>query len=311
MTPGGLEKCELCPRRCGVNRLSGDRGYCGAGATAEVFRYGPHNGEEPPLSGSRGSGTIFFSRCTLKCFYCQNHPWSQEGAGEIFDSQQLQQAFRSLYDHGCHNWNLVSPTPWLPQIREAARELKKAGIHLPMVYNTSGFERIETLEEFRETGDIFLADLRYAKPGTALEGSGSADYVKIARAALKTMFSLTGPMRLDGNGIALSGTICRILILPGKADEAVESLRWVAATFGNGIAVSVMSQYYPAFKAKARKGWNRRITEREHELVTGEVEKLGLAGGWVQEMCEDKDGAGRATESDLLGFRMKKGAFQT
>ncbi len=158
----GLQSCDLCPRRCGVDRLAGELGFCRAGADVEVFRYGPHHGEEPPISGTRGSGTLFFSRCTLRCLYCQNYPWSQEGAGTAYSPDGFAQLFRNLYVAGCHNWNLVSPTPWIPHIKTALSRLRGEGIPIPVVYNTSGFESLDTLTTLESTVDIYLADLRYA-----------------------------------------------------------------------------------------------------------------------------------------------------
>jgi putative pyruvate formate lyase activating enzyme len=294
--------CELCPRRCGVNREKDERGFCSAGPVAEVFRYGPHFGEEPPVSGTRGSGTVFFSRCTLKCIYCQNHPWSQEGAGDLYDSDRLMAVFRELADLGCHNWNLVSPTPWLPQIRAAVRRLAKDGLKLPIVYNTSGFEREEVLREYRDLAGIYLTDLRYAREESALDGSGFKGYVHVARQALKAMWEMTGPMKLDADGLAQSGTICRMLILPGRSEEVIENLRWLADNIGLEIPVSVMSQYLPAHQAKGRAdGWGRRITQEEYGNVAAEVERLGFENGWVQEL------EGQVPD-ELVGYRMEEGS---
>jgi putative pyruvate formate lyase activating enzyme len=282
-----------------VDRTAGAVGYCRAGAEPEVFRYGPHHGEEPPVSGTRGSGTIFFSRCTLRCLYCQNYPWSQNGEGERMSVAKLAAAMRSLRDAGCHNWNLVSPTPWLPAIRAALDEV--GGRRIPFVYNTSGFERAETIEAFGDLADVFLTDLRYARAESALEGSGEAGYARVAREALLAMWRMRGPLEADDEGVARSGTICRLLVLPGRADEAVENLRWLAQRVGTDIAVSVMSQYWPAHRAGERGApWNRRVTAEEYASVRSEVESLGFGRGWVQEHEEQPAG-------DLLGFRMSPG----
>jgi putative pyruvate formate lyase activating enzyme len=274
-------------------------GYCRAGAEPEVFRYGPHPGEEPPVSGTRGSGTLFFSRCTLRCLYCQNYPWSQNGEGERMSVAGLAAAMRSLRDRGCHNWNLVSPTPWLPLIRAALDEV--GGRRISFVYNTSGFERVETIEAFGELADVFLTDLRYARAESAAEGSGEASYATVAREALRAMWRMRGPLALDDEGVAERGTICRLLVLPGRADEAVENLRWLAENVGTGIAVSVMSQYWPAHRAMDRGApWNRRVTAEEYGKVCETVESLGFDQGWVQDYEDQPAG-------DLLGFRMPRG----
>lgn len=297
---GRLAACELCPRRCGANRLAGRRGACGAGAEAEVYRYGPHHGEEPPISGVRGSGTVFFSRCTLACLYCQNYRWSQEGEGRARSVGQLAGLFGELVADGCHNVNLVSPTPWLPHVAAALDEAAAVGVRPRVVYNTSGYERLETLEDYGARVDVFLTDLRYASPASAEEGSGRSDYVEVARRALAEMWRRNGPLELDGEGTAVRGTICRVLVLPGRAGEAVDSLRWIARHIGTDVPVSLMAQYTPAYRAPGRGVWGRRITAGEYATVCAELEQLGFANGWVQEFEEDPEPA-------LAGFRMQPG----
>jgi putative pyruvate formate lyase activating enzyme len=284
-----------------VNRLAGERGFCGAGKEAEVFRWGGHDGEEPPVSGARGSGAVFFSRCTLRCLYCQNHPWSQGGAGKRIDNARLAGIFSELAAAGCHNINLVSPTPWLPMIREAIGEAHRDGQNgIPVVYNTSGFERRETLESCADIVDIFLTDLRYAAEKTAVEGSGNAAYPAVAREALLAMRDLKGDLKLDPEGIARSGVICRLLVLPGRAAEAVAGLRWLAG-HAPSTAISVMAQYTPAHLAVNAPSWNRRVTREEYEAVCAEAEKLGFENGWFQEWGED-------SPRELKGFNMPPGA---
>lgn len=298
-----LSHCELCPRRCGVDRLAGQIGYCKAGTGAEVYRYGLHNGEEPPISGQCGSGTVFFSRCTLRCVYCQNYPWSQKEKGERYTAEELSGILGRLSDHGAHNLNLVSPTPWLPVVRDALIPLKKSGSVPPVVYNTSGFERVETLEWFGDLVDVYLVDLRYSRAGSAAEGSDSSEYVKSARNAFLAMWRQVGELQCDEEGVATRGTICRILVLPGRASEAVENLRWLAENVGTDLALSVMSQYTPAFRAPDMPGWDRRVTASEYDLVCEEVERLGFSTGWIQSIVED-------SIPDLVGFRMKPGHDQ-
>ncbi|MBA4386753.1 MAG: radical SAM protein [Verrucomicrobia bacterium] len=295
------QRCELCPRRCGVNRNAGKVGHCKGGSVAEIFRYGAHHGEEPPVSGTKGSGTVFFSRCTLGCLYCQNFPWSQEGRGERYGDRQLIDVFRSLAAQGCHNWNLVSPTPWLPLVKRAIDALAREGISLPVVYNTSGFENLATLRDYEGMVDLWLTDLRYSRRESALAGSGSAGYVEVARAALKEMWRQKGAVITDSNGIGIRGTICRLLILPGKAAEVVENLEWLTDNVGTDIAVSVMSQYIPAHKAPLAEPWKRRISLDEYTLVCDAVERLGFDRGWIQ------DFEGTPPE-ELVGFQMKSGA---
>jgi putative pyruvate formate lyase activating enzyme len=265
-----------------------------------MFRYGPHFGEEPPVSGTRGSGTVFFSRCTLRCLYCQNHPWSQAGEGEDLSVEALRDVFRQLAQKGCHNWNLVSPTPWLPQIREAVAPLLRAGIALPFVYNTSGFEAPQTLEAFGELADVALIDLRYAAEESAAEGSDAGAYVEAARGALLWFWNRLGPLETDAEGIARRGVICRLLALPGRVSEAVANLEWLAENVGSGIHVSVMSQYTPVHRAARTPGWDRKVSAEEYALLVEAAEDLGFEDGWIQEF----DGEAPA---DLLGQNMPAG----
>lgn len=265
--------CELCPRRCGADRFSGvAAGYCGALDKARLFRWGPHFGEEPPIAGERGSGCIFFSRCTMKCLYCQNSPWSWKGAGEDKSIDELALIMRSLaLDDKVENWNLVSPTPYLPFVREAAFKLEKEGIRLPFVWNSSGYERVETLEEFRELCSWALFDLRYSRNETALAASNAPGYVEAARSAVKWAY--------EREGVDL---IVRLLVLPGHADEAIENLAWLATELSSDIPVSIMSQFTPAYKALETPPFNRSVLEEEYESVVEAAQDFGFERGWIQ-----------------------------
>ena len=283
-----IDKCELCPRRCGKRP-----GFCGAGEAPRVFRWGPHFGEEPPLTGERGSGCVFFSRCTMKCLYCQNSPWSWRGEGVDKTIPELTAIFRELaVKDRVENWNLVSPTPYLPFIREAVKPLLDEGIRLPFVWNSSGYERVETLEEYRELCDWGLFDLRYSRNETALMASGTPDYVEHARAAVRWAWERVIdidridkydrhrclPMPTD----AYRGLIVRILVLPGHADEAIENLAWLATELSNEIPVSIMSQYTPAYRALETPPFDRGVTEEEYASVTEAAADFGFENGWIQ-----------------------------
>ena len=258
--------CALCPRRCGRRP-----GFCGAGDVPRVFRWGPHFGEEPPLTGTRGSGCVFFSRCTMKCLYCQNSPWSWKGAGKDKTVAELTAIFRELaVKDRVENWNLVSPTPYLPFIRAAVRPLLDEGIRLPFVWNSSGYERVETLEEYRDLCDWALFDLRYARGRSAAVYSGAPDYVDAARAAVTW-------------AAAHAKLIVRILVLPGLADEAIENLAWLASEVSNEVPVSVMAQYTPAYRALECPPLDRPVTEEEYESVTEAAADFGFENGWIQD----------------------------
>ena len=266
-----IDKCELCPRRCGKRP-----GFCGAGAAPRVFRWGPHFGEEPPLTGTRGSGCVFFSRCTMKCLYCQNSPWSWRGEGVDKTIGELTAIFRELaVKDKVENWNLVSPTPYLPFIREAVKPLIDEGIRLPFVWNSSGYERVETLEEYWDLCDWALFDLRYSRNETALAASGAPGYVEAARAAVKWAWNRT--IKPSNNR-----TIVRILVLPGHADEAIENLAWLATELSNKIPVSVMSQFTPAYRALETPPFDRGVTEEEYETVAEAAADFGFENGWTQ-----------------------------
>jgi putative pyruvate formate lyase activating enzyme len=281
-----------------VNRTQKEKGFCKAAGSSEVYRFAPHYGEEPPLSGSKGSGTVFFSRCTMKCIYCQNYPWSQESAGETIGVAGLIRAFQHLKNSGCHNINLVSPTPWIPDICEALLYMQGQHQKPIVIYNTSGFERIETIELLNGMVDIFLPDLRYASEESAFNFSKVKGYVAFARKAIHKMYEQTGELVLDENGIAKKGVICRILVLPSMADEAKESLKFLAEEIGEGIGISLMAQYTPAYKASSTPPINRRITAGEYYNVMEFLQTLNFKYSWIQE-CDP------CIAEEFLGFKMK------
>ena len=286
-----LGVCELCPRRCAVGRFSpgGARGWCGAADVPRVFRWGPHFGEEPPLVEGGGSGCVFFSRCTMKCLYCQNSPWSWKGGGEDKAIPELTAIFRELaVKDKCANWNLVSPTPYLPFIREAVAPLIAEGIRLPFVWNSSGYERVETLEEYRDLCDWALFDLRYSRDETAARLSQTPGYVSASRAAVKWAWEKlkveSEKLKVESGKwkVGRGGLIVRILVLPGHADEAIENLAWLAAEVSNEVAVSVMAQYTPAYKALEMPPLDRSVTKEEYESVVEAASDFGFGNGWIQ-----------------------------
>lgn len=268
-----------------------------------LYRWGPHFGEEPPLAGTNGAGTLFFSHCTLNCLYCQNFPWSQEQKGEDVTPERLAQIMIELKQKGCHNWDLVSPTPWLPLIREAVSLIPDSDKTLPFVYNSSGFESLDTLDEYSDLIDIALTDLRYSTPELAKAASGSAEYVDTARKALYWYCTHLGPLETDDEDIAMRGVICRLLVLPGHPEEAVNNLRWIADNIGPELCVSIMSQYTPAWRAVGNGEWGRKVTEAEYGIVTEEAERLGFETGWIQPFES-------ADDNSLLGCEMSAGEGQ-
>lgn len=310
-----MSLCELCPRKCRADRAGGRLGFCRAPGGPRLFRWGPHFGEEPPLVGESGSGCIFFSNCTMKCIYCQNSPWSWRGGGEDVTVGRLTGIMRELaLKYRCSNWNLVSPTPYLPFIREAVKPLLDEGIKLPFVYNSSGYERIETLEEYADLCDVALFDLRYSRNETAIAASSAPGYVEASRASLKSLYARLGTLSYgdspcengdspcgDSSITAKKGVIVRILVLPGHAEEAIENLVWLADELSNDVHVSVMSQYTPSYMAKELSPWMRGVTEDEYSLVTDAAEALGFENGWIQGF------ESRNPDASLLGENMPPG----
>ena len=297
-----IPRCELCPRRCGVDRSAGALGFCQAGTAPRVFRWGPHFGEEPPICGPSGSGAVFFSRCTMKCIYCQNSPWSWRGEGRDIAVAELTSILRDLaVKHRCANWNLVSPTPYLPAIRAAAAPLLAEGVRLPFVFNSSGYERPETLAEYYDLCDIALVDLRYAEDATARAASSAPGYVDVSRATVKHLWNALGPLDSDEPGGATRGVIVRVLVLPGHSEEAIENLAWLAAECSPRVHVSVMSQYAPAFQALDTPPFDRVVTEEEYAEVAEAAADFGFENGWIQGF-ESRDAS-----SDLVGENMTPG----
>jgi putative pyruvate formate lyase activating enzyme len=243
-----------------------------------------HPGEEPPLSGTGGSGTIFWSHCTLRCLYCQNYRMSQLGEGTERTTTELAGMMRSLSDQGCHNINLVSPTQYLPHVLEALVLAHEEGVALPVVWNTSGYESLAALELLDGVVDVYLSDIRYASEEAAAACSDAPDYVRASRSALVEMNRQVGELVLDEAGIAERGLIVRHLVLPSGLAGTRESMRFVAEELGRGTFVSLMAQYYPAHRAAELPELARGITAGEWEEARSELAKAGLERGWVQEL---------------------------
>jgi len=257
-------RCQLCPRRCGVNRLEGERGFCRAPAGAVVFGAHPHFGEEMSLVGDSGSGTIFFSHCNLRCVFCQNWPISHEGQGKPLSDEELAEMMLGLQRIGCHNINLVTPTHVMPAILGATRIALGKGLRVPLVYNTSGYERLEMLRILDGIVDIYLPDLKYMDADKAAKYSaGAADYPEVATRAILEMHRQAGLLRLDRRGIALRGLMIRHLIMPNRVAGTEEFVRWVAASLPKATYVNLMAQYRVDYRAYEYPEIARGITREE------------------------------------------------
>ena len=285
-----LAECDICPRECGANRLKGKYGFCTSGALPIVSSFCAHRGEEPAISSTRGSGTIFFANCNMRCVYCQNYQISQDPKaqrGNKIETRVL--AERMIYlqnELGCHNINLVTPSHFVPQIVRAVMEAVPVGLHLPLVYNTSSYDSLKTLRELDGIISIYLADLRYASNEYGQKYSHARGYVEASRTAIKEMYRQVGKLEVDNEGIAQKGLIIRHLIFPNGVAGSEDSLGWLAREVSPEVSVSIMSQYYPAHKAARHRypELARKITPEEYAAVTALVEKLGIENGWVQGM---------------------------
>lgn len=244
-----LQNCQVCPRQCHVNRLADKKGKCNTGRLAVVSSYGPHLGEETPLVGKHGSGTIFFTNCNLKCLFCQNYAISQLGDGTDVTKEELARMMLSLQTRGCHNINFVSPTHVVPQILEALEIAISIGLRLPLVYNSGGYDSIETLKILDGIIDIYMPDMKYSDEKTAEELSDIKNYPQVNRAALKEMHRQVGDLRMDEDGIAVRGLLIRHLVLPHGLAGTKETMKFIAEELSRNSYVNVMAQYHPCHKA--------------------------------------------------------------
>jgi putative pyruvate formate lyase activating enzyme len=278
-----LEGCTACPRRCGANRLKGEVGFCGGAEKAKVASCNLHYGEEPPISGFRGSGTIFFSGCNMRCKYCQNFPISQMRHGKEIDAEELAEMMVRLESKGCHNVNLVTPSHFIPQILQALSFAWDEGFDLPLVYNTSGYDSVDSLKLLDGVIDIYLADMRYSNNKPAQEFSSVEDYVEVNRRAIKEMYRQVGNLITCGQDVARRGLIVRHLILPDDLAGSAETFRFIKEEISPHTYVSLMGQYFPSFKAEQCVSINRKIIPEEYEAAVESFFESGLSKGWMQE----------------------------
>jgi putative pyruvate formate lyase activating enzyme len=271
-----LENCRLCPRRCGVNRLSSEKGQCRTAKLALVSSYGPHFGEEAPLVGRGGSGTVFFANCNLKCIFCQNYTISQLGQGDETTARELAEMMLALQNRGCHNINLVSPTHVVPQILEALEIAANLGLKLPLVYNSGGYDACETLEILDGIIDIYMPDMKYSNEKIAEELSGIKDYPLVNRTALKEMHRQVDDLLVDEDGIALRGLLIRHLVLPDGLAGTEATMKFIADEISLNSYVNVMSQYHPCYRAFSVHQLDTRLSNREFAQAVSYALRAGL-----------------------------------
>jgi len=274
---GMFEQCTLCPRRCGVNRLKGEQGFCRASAQLVIYTAQPHFGEELSLVGNHGSGTIFFSNCNLRCVFCQNWPIAHEGRGKVCDDEALARMMLKLQKIGCHNINLVTPTHVMPNILNATRIALKKGLRIPLVYNTSGYERVEIIKLLDGIVDIYLPDMKYMDPHQAARySSGAADYPEVTKQAVIEMHRQVGVHQVDKRGVAWRGLMIRHLVMPNRVAGTEQFAQWVAANLPKNTYVNIMAQYRVEYKAYDYPQIARGITVQEFLEAMQWAEHYGL-----------------------------------
>ena len=276
-----LKKCVLCPRKCGVNRYE-TVGVCGANNKIKLAYYSLHQWEEPVISGSIGSGTIFFSHCNMKCIYCQNKKISLDGYGKYISNKRLGEIMLELQKKGAHNINLVTPTHYVPQIASVLHKLKGNELKIPVVYNTSSYENVGTIMMMRNLVDIYLADLRYYDDTLGVNYSSSPNYFETATMAIDEMYRQVGKYELDKNGLLKKGLVVRVLILPGHIDDSKKIIEYLYKTYGNDIFISIMNQYTPV-NTCIYSNLNRKVTEDEYNEVIDYAVSLGITNAFVQD----------------------------
>jgi putative pyruvate formate lyase activating enzyme len=280
-----LRNCECCPRKCGVNRIEGRTGFCGIDARIRISHAGLHFGEEPPISGTKGSGTIFFTGCNLRCVFCQNYQISQEfrqRPARTVTPGELASEMLRLQDKGAHNINFVSPSHMVFQMAEAVTTARKQGLVVPVVYNSNGYDSVDALRQIRGLVDIYLPDIKYLEDEPAQQFSGVDDYSSVIPGVLREMLDQVGPLKMDDKGIAIRGLLVRHLVLPGALSNSRKCLRFLAG-LSPSTYVSIMSQYSPQYKACDYPEINRALTKGEYDEITDYAVDLGLENAFIQE----------------------------
>lgn len=283
-----LEKCTICPHNCGVNRLNGQNGRCKSKDTIKIALYSIHDFEEPCISGKKGSGTVFFSNCNMNCVFCQNYEISQQGKGKEITVQELANIFINQQEKNVENINLVTPTSYVPQIIESIKIAKKNGLKIPIVYNTNGYEKVETLKMLEGYIDIYLPDFKYSDNLLAKRLSKVDNYFEIATNAIKEMYRQVGQPIFNEDGIMQKGMIIRHLVLPNHILNSSRVLKWINDNMNN-VYVSVMAQYFPTYKANEIEDINRKLSKREYEEIENYLYRLNLENGYIQELGEHEE----------------------
>ena len=283
-----LEKCTICPHNCGINRTNNQIGRCKSKDTVKIALFSTHNFEEPCISGKKGSGTVFFSNCNMNCVFCQNYEISQQGKGKEITIEELAEIFIKQQEKDVENINLVTPTSYVPQIIESIKIARNKGLKLPIVYNTNGYEKVETLKMLEGYVDIYLPDFKYSDNELAKRLSKVDNYFEIATQALTEMYKQTGKAVFDDRGIMQKGMIIRHLVLPNHILNSRRVLKWINENM-HDVYVSVMAQYFPTYKAKDIEDINRKLSKEEYEQIENYLYRLDLENGYIQELGEHEE----------------------
>ena len=284
-----LEKCEICPHECGINRTKNQIGRCKSTDKIKIALYSIHKFEEPCISGENGSGTVFFSNCNLNCIYCQNYEISQEGKGKEISVEELADIFIKQQNRKAENINLVTPTSYTLQIIEAIKIAKKRGLNIPIIYNTNGYEKVETLKLLEGYVDVYLPDLKYYDDELGKKYSKVDKYFEIAVKAIKEMYRQVGSPKLDERGMIKSGLMIRHLVLPNNIENSKKILRWIKENIDENVYVDIMAQYFPTYKAKESKDLNRKLTKEEYKEIEEYVYDLNIKNGYMQDLGEHEE----------------------
>ena len=282
-----LESCTLCPRDCKVNRMKGEKGACRLGRELAVSTMSIHHGEEPPVSGTRGSGTVFFSSCNLRCVFCQNHPISHMMRGDTMTPETLAGSMLRLQDSGAHNINLVTPTHLVPQIMSSLIIAVEKGLSIPILYNTGGYDALPTLALLDGIVDIYMPDMKYADPQVGKKLSSVPDYPQRNQSAVVEMHRQVGDLVIDDRNIATRGLLVRHLVLPNDLAGTAAVMKFIAAHLSKHTCISLMSQYFPDHRAHEFPELSRRLTRKEYARARRAMEDAGLHNGWVQDLAPD------------------------
>lgn len=281
-----LEKCQICPHECKANRSIGNKGRCKCDNTIKIALASVHHYEEPCLSEENGSGTIFFTNCNLNCMYCQNYEISQLEKGKEISIEKLAEIMLKQQEKGVNNINLVTPTMYAYQIIEAIKIAKKQGLKLPIIYNTNGYENVETIRELKGYIDIYLPDLKYFSNDIAKKYSNIDNYFQIATQAIEEMYEQVGKAIFNEKGIMQKGVIIRHLVLPNHIQNSKHVLKWIKENMPEDIYISIMAQYFPTYKAKQDELINRKLTKKEYKEIENYLYTLNLKNGYIQELGE-------------------------